>query len=81
MWSHQLITFYYRSPFELYEKYNSSEMAFNPPIPTPRPIEFKQMKGRHFYNNETFKAECESKLNCHLKGDGNFLNFFADFAK
>lgn len=72
--------FYYSSAFELYEKYNSSEMAFNPAIPTPRPFEFKEMKGRHFYINDTFKTECENQLNCRLNGDG-ILNFFADFTK
>lgn len=71
----------YSSPFELYDKYNSSEMAFNPPIPTPRSVEYKDMKGRHFYISDTFKTECENQLNCRLKADGDFLNFFADFTK
>lgn len=57
-------------------------MAFNPPIPTPRPIEFKEMKGRHFYIDDAFKTECEGELNCRLNGsDGNILNFFADFKR
>lgn len=77
----QFMTIHYSSALELYEKYDSSEMAFNPPIPTPRPIQFKEMKGRHFYIDDTFKTECESQLNCRLNGDGNILNFFDNFTK
>lgn len=66
---------------ELYEKYDSSQMAFNPAIPTPRPQEFKEMKGRHFYIDDKFKTECERQLNCRLNSDGNILNFLADFTK
>lgn len=66
---------------ELYHNYDSSEMTFNPPIPPPKPkIEYKEMKGRHVWNNERVEQRCERALHAQLAAQpGRFLDFAADY--
>ncbi|XP_005184384.1 nucleolar complex protein 3 homolog [Musca domestica] len=41
---------------ELFEQYDSTQMAFNPTIPVPRPCEPKIKKGQHDYLSPDFKT-------------------------
>lgn len=64
---------------ELYHKYDSSEMAFNPPIPAPKGIEFKDIKGRHFWNQRSVEKQCEEALHCRLTSERGYLDFATDY--
>lgn len=66
---------------ELYHNYDSTEMAFNPPIPPPKPkIEHKVLKGRHVWNSKRVEQRCERAMHTQLAATpGRFLDFAADY--
>lgn len=64
---------------ELYHKYDSSEMAFNPPIPPPKKVDFKEIKGRHFWNQRSVELRCEEALHCRLPQTTGFVDFAAEY--
>lgn len=70
---------------ELYEQYDSSEMAFTPPIPPPKHVDLtKEMKGRHFYLSTDFEKECRLALKPLLSNSGTTtlpMDFCANFRK
>lgn len=68
-----------RTHLELYNKFDSSEMAFNPPIPPPKKIEFKDIKGRHFWNQRWVELRCEEALNLRLPPSNGFIDFAAEY--
>lgn len=51
------------TPDEFFEKYDSSQMAFNPTIPVPRNSEPKIKKGRHNFIDASFKSYYKSIMN------------------
>lgn len=72
------------TPIELFEQYDSTEMAFNPAIPTPRDIDLsKEIKGRHFYLNDDFEVYCQRALKPQPNNyvGGTLLDFCDDYRK
>lgn len=66
-----------RSPLDLYKQYDSSSMAFNPAIPTPKPMDLnKNMKGRHFFVSEEVEKTCKLALSTPIESSGSILDFF-----
>ncbi|XP_055850175.1 nucleolar complex protein 3 homolog [Episyrphus balteatus] len=51
------------TPEEFFEKYDSSQMAFNPTIPVPRKSEPKIKKGKYNYVDVSFKSYYQSIMN------------------
>ncbi|XP_075146122.1 nucleolar complex protein 3 [Haematobia irritans] len=54
------------SAFELFEQYDSTQMAFNPTIPVPRQTEPKFKKGPHHYLSDDFKPFYKGMLKSNL---------------
>lgn len=52
-------------------------MAFNPSIPTPKAIEFKDIKGRHFFVNDSVEETCKHALK--KKQSDGFIDFAAEY--
>ncbi|XP_054744428.1 nucleolar complex protein 3 homolog [Anastrepha obliqua] len=50
------------SSHELYDQFDSTQMAFNPVIPVPKQAEPKIKKGKHQFINSDFKPLCKSLL-------------------
>lgn len=69
------------SPSEFYDKFNSSQMAFNPPIPTPKQKEVaaKKMPRTHIYKMTDLEEKLSQKLML-LTNDSEF-NVQFDFSK
>lgn len=66
---------------EYFTKYDSSEMAFNPPIPAPRNTEPKSKLNRHFYLDTKVESLCHRKLNEYGKRCRNdTFDFYSDFS-
>lgn len=65
------------TPIEFYEKFNSSQMAFNPPIPCPtNDVIPKKMTNEHTFKLRDISDMCtrkiildDSKNNCNIKFD------------
>lgn len=67
---------------DLFNLYDSSEMAFNPSIPSPRPVDVhKYFKGRHVYTDEGVENTCRSALHLSLDAHTPFLDFYSDYIK
>lgn len=61
----------------MYEKFDCSEMAFNPPIAPPRNIDLnKTLKGRHIYLNDSVSADVDQALAAPITTDGEILDFY-----
>lgn len=73
------------TPIDLYEQYDSTEMAFNPAIPTPKVIDLtKDIKGRHFYLSDDFELHCQNTLKTptiNTAVGGLLLDFCDDYRK
>lgn len=54
-------------------------MAFNPAIPTPKPIEFKDIKGRHFFVNNAVEEKCKEALRAGQSPSDGFIDFAAAY--
>lgn len=64
---------------ELYHQFDSSEMAFNPAIPTPKKVDLnKEIKGRHFWASTTVEERCSQAMTHRLVGNG-FIDFAAEY--
>lgn len=62
---------------ELYKQYDSSAMAFNPPIPPPKGADLnKTIKGRHYFVNEDVEEAGKIALIKPLAADGSILDFY-----
>lgn len=69
-------------PQELYQKYDCSEMAFNPAIVPPKSIDLnKQIKGRHFYMDKELECSVNGVLSSSIQTDGTILDFYQEFRK
>lgn len=69
-----------RTAQELFKKYDCTAMAFDPPIPTPKPFDMnKPIKGRHFYLYEDVENAVKDALSSTLRSDGNLLDFYGEF--
>lgn len=67
---------------DLFNLYDSSEMAFNPAIPSPRPVDVhKYFKGRHSYTDEAVESRCKDALHMSLDAKTPFLDFYNDCIK
>lgn len=74
--------FFFRSSIEFFDQYDSSEMAFNPSIPAPRPIDLlKCIKGRHFYVNDEFDVWVKDILTQPIAASGSVLDFHGEIKK
>ncbi|VEN58187.1 unnamed protein product [Callosobruchus maculatus] len=51
------------TPDQLYEDFNMSEMAFNPPVCPPKSGNVKSKASRHYFVDSDFKRECKDLLN------------------
>lgn len=64
----------------MYDKFDCSEMAFNPPIAPPRTIDLKKtLKGRHVYVNERVSDDVNQALAAPIANDGELLDFYHSF--
>lgn len=69
-----------RSSLDLYNQYDSSEMAFNPPVPPPKQIDLEKfLKGRHFFLKEDVEETCKDALKQVISSNGKLLDFYSDF--
>lgn len=63
-----------------FQKYNCSSMAFDPPIPPPKPVDLnKSIKGRFFYLNEDVESAANASLAAPIQPCGRLLDFYQDF--
>jgi hypothetical protein len=53
---------FHRNPTELYTNYDSSQIAFNPPIPTPKNVDAKAKPGIYIYSDNQFERYCTNYL-------------------
>lgn len=56
------------TPQQLYEDYNTSQMAFNPPVAIPKKIAAKAKPTRIHFIDEDFKRLCYKRLRTHSYG-------------
>lgn len=71
-----------RTPQALYQKYDCSEMAFNPPIAAPRTIDLnKTLKGRHAYVNDSVSEAVNQALATSITTDGQILDFYSNLGE
>lgn len=57
-------------------------MAFDPPIPTPKPFDMnKSIKGRHYYINEDVELAVKNALKTVVQSDGNLIDFYGEFKR
>ncbi|XP_055696047.1 nucleolar complex protein 3 homolog [Lutzomyia longipalpis] len=71
------------SPEELFEKFDSSAMTFNPAIPPPRMKDAKNAKGLFFFSNDTLRDQCSEALRkpIHASKSSEILDFHASLYK
>lgn len=64
---------------EWYERFDCSSMAFDPPIPPPKPIDLnKSIKGRFYYLNEDVETAVNQSLATTVQSDGHLLDFYQE---
>lgn len=69
-----------RSPMDWYKKFDCSAMAFDPPIPPPKPVDLnKSIKGRFYYLNDDVESAVNQSLIAPIASDGHLLDFYQDF--
>lgn len=62
---------------EWYAKFDCSSMAFDPPIPPPKPIDLnKTIKGRFTYFYEDIESAVNKSLATTIESDGPLLDFY-----
>lgn len=55
-------------------------MAFDPPIPPPKPVDLnKVIKGRFYYLNEDVEVAVNQSLATPVASSGHILDFYQDF--
>lgn len=65
---------------EWYQKFDCSAMAFNPPIPPPKPMDLKKtIKGRFTYFYDDIESTVNKSLATTIQSDGHLLDFYRDF--
>ncbi|XP_013116892.2 nucleolar complex protein 3 homolog [Stomoxys calcitrans] len=67
--------------FDLFEQYDSTQMAFNPTIPVPRQTEPKFKKGPHSYLSEDFKPFYKAMLKDNMQAPKRNSCHIFDFYK
>lgn len=68
-----------RSPMELFERFDCSSMAFDPPIPPPKPVDLnKSIKGRFYYLSEDVETVVNQSLAAPIQSNGHLLDFYQD---
>lgn len=65
---------------ELYKQFDSSQMAFNPPVPVPKVSEPKFKKGRHMYIDPTIKRFCKDSLRSNKGSREEIIDFYNCFS-
>lgn len=79
-----LISFlFFRSAFDLFEQFDSTQMVFNPTIPLPKQCEPKLKKGRFNFISNNFKPYYRSMLkrnviHCNNKVKETFFDVYKD---
>lgn len=69
----------FRSPMEWFHKFDCSAMAFNPPIPPPKPVDLnKPIKGRFFYVNQDVEIAVNNSISAPIQSDGHLLDFYKE---
>lgn len=64
---------------EWFQKFDCSAMAFDPPIPPPKPVDLKKsIKGRFYYINEDVENAVKTSLSTALQSDGHLLDFYRE---
>lgn len=64
---------------EWFERFDCSSMAFDPPIPPPKPVDLdKPIKGRFYYMNEDVETAVNQSLATAVQSDGHLLDFYQD---
>lgn len=65
---------------DFWKQYDSSEMAFNPPVPPPKPVnEQKFLKeNRHIFKNKNLERLCKGTFETTVE-DGRLLDFYKAF--
>lgn len=64
---------------EWYQTFDCSAMAFNPPIPPPKPMDMKKtIKGRFTYFYDDIEATVNKSLATAIQSDGHLLDFYRD---
>lgn len=54
-------------------------MAFDPPIPPPKPVDLnKPIKGRFYYLNEDFERVVNESLVAPVQSQGHLLDFYQE---
>lgn len=78
-----LLFLFFRSAFELFAQFDSTQMVFNPTIPLPKQGDPKLKRGRHYFINKSFKPYYQSRLkhntvqsSCKLKE--TYFDFYKD---
>lgn len=62
---------------EWYTKFDCSSMAFDPPIPPPKPIDLKKsIKGRFAYFYDDIESAVNQSLAITIPSDGHLLDFY-----
>lgn len=62
---------------EWYQKFDCSSMAFEPPIPPPKPMDLnKTMKGRFAYFYDDIESAVNKSLATSIQSDGHLLDFY-----
>lgn len=74
-----MYVFHFRSPEQLFNNYDGSQMSFKPAIPPPKKVQPKtRLKRRHIYTHPNFEDYCKVVANKRVCGPFNFSEI-ADF--
>lgn len=69
----QNTNYFFSTPEQLYQDFDMSEMAFNPPVPVPKKVAIKEKSQRHLFADAEFKNQCKNTVRAHLKRKGGLL--------
>lgn len=62
---------------EWYAKFDCTSMAFDPPIPPPKPMDLKKtIKGRFTYFYDDIERAVNQSLATSIQSDGHLLDFY-----
>lgn len=64
---------------EWYQRFDCSAMAFDPPIPPPKPIDLnKTIKGRFTYFYDDIERAVNESLATTIQSDGHLMDFYQE---
>lgn len=67
---------------EWYQKFDCTAMAFDPPIPPPKPIDLnKTIKGRFTYFYNDIESAVNKSVATSIQSSGHLLDFYREFSK